>query len=164
MKINALRSMKTWPRLARLSGYQFTQKTISKMSNSITGRIAAIGESESIPTKSGSPFLKRQLVIETEDRYPQLIPFEFVQAHVDVPASHKVGELVEVFFDLQGRKWDEKYYVSARGWKIAAVGAQPAPQPPAPTVTVETGYSVAGLPVTAEANIGAAGESDSLPF
>jgi hypothetical protein len=133
------------------------------MSNSITGRIAVIGESESIPTKSGSPFLKRQLVIETEDRYPQLIAFEFVQAHVDVPASHKVGELVEVFFDLQGRQWENKYYVSARGWKIAAVGANAEPVAPAPTVTVETGYTVAGMPVTAEANIGAEDEDD-LPF
>jgi hypothetical protein len=124
------------------------------MSNSVTGRIAVIGESESIPTKSGSPFLKRQLVIETEDRYPQLIAFEFVQAHVDVPASHKVGELVEVFFDLQGRKWENKYYVSARGWKIAAVGA--APQPPAPTVTAQDEQGE-------QANIGAEDEDD-LPF
>jgi len=125
------------------------------MSNSITGRIAVIGESESIPTKSGSPFLKRQLVIETEDRYPQLIPFEFVQAHVDVPVSHQIGEFVEVFFDLQGREWKGKYYLSARGWRIAALGAN-AEQPPAPTVTAQ---DEPGEP----ANIGA-GEEDDLPF
>jgi hypothetical protein len=131
------------------------------MSNSITGRIAVIGESESIPTKSGSPFLKRQLVIETEDRYPQLIAFEFVQAHVDVPASHKVGELVEVFFDLQGRQWENKYYVSARGWKIAAVGANAEPAAPQPPAQPEQGFRDEYAPV--QANIGAEDEG-KLPF
>jgi hypothetical protein len=131
------------------------------MSNSITGRIAVIGESESIPTKSGSPFLKRQLVIETEDRYPQLIAFEFVQAHVDVPVSHKVGELVEVFFDLQGRQWENKYYVSARGWKIAAVGAPAEPAAPQPPAQPEQGFRDEYAPV--QANIGAEDEG-KLPF
>lgn len=99
------------------------------MSNQQQGRILTVGELESIPTKSGSAFLKRKLVLETESQYPEEIAFEFVQAHVDIPLTFQAGETVIIYFNLTGRKWQDKHFVGARGWKIDRVGGkQPAPQ------------------------------------
>ena len=99
------------------------------MSNQQQGRILEIGELERIPTQSGKEFLKRKLVLQTESQYPEEIAFEFVQAHVDIPLTFQAGETVIVYFDLTGRKWQDKHFVGARGWKIERVGGeQPQPQ------------------------------------
>jgi len=130
------------------------------MSNQQQGRIIEIGELESIPTKSGSAFLKRKLVIKTESQFPEEIAFEFVQAHVDIPLTFQAGETVIVYFNLTGRKWQDKHFVGARGWKIERIGGEQ-PEQPAPLPEYNVSISVPVVDDSAQALFG---NPDDLPF
>ena len=139
-------------------GFFKIKKHNSEMSNQQQGRILEIGELERIPTQSGKEFLKRKLVLQTESQYPEEIAFEFVQAHVDIPLTFQAGETVIVYFDLTGRKWQDKHFVGARGWKIERVGGEQ-PQPQA----AQSAPQAAPAPAKDDAD-DIFGNNDQLPF
>ena len=81
----------------------------------ITGRVQVIGETEEIGVTA---FKKRLLVIETEEKFPQLLPIEFVKDNTSKLDSLKIGDSVIVSINLRGNKYKDKYYPSIQGWKI----------------------------------------------
>jgi len=104
----------------------------------ITGQIIAIEETKSI----SETFKKREFVIEyCEREYPEYIKFEFTQDRCELLNNHKVGDNVEVAFNLKGRKWvnpegETLYFNTLQAWRIQPP-AQMSPQqyqqaPPAP--------------------------------
>ena len=85
----------------------------------VTGRIKLIGSVEQISDK----FKKRDLVVTTEEQYPQHISMQFVNDKCDVLNSYKVGDKVTVNINLRGREWvspqgETKYFNTIPGWKI----------------------------------------------
>lgn len=76
-------------------------------------------------------FKKRAFVLEmTEvkgaDTYTELVQFEFIQDNVDKLDGVKVGESVNVGFNLKGRKWtspqgEEKFFNTLQAWMIRHV-------------------------------------------
>ena len=70
---------------------------------------------------------------ETEGQYPKTIGFEvFGQEKVDKFLQYnKVGDEVEVSFNLESREYNGKVYTTARAWKIwntqTTASAAPAP-------------------------------------
>ena len=86
-------------------------------------------------------FKKRELVVTTEEQYPQHILIEFAQDKTDLLNNYNVGEQVKVSINLRGREWtnpqgETKYFNSIQGWRIEgapqAAGAPPMPpMPPA---------------------------------
>lgn len=69
-------------------------------------------------------FKKRELVVTTEEQYPQHILIEFSQDKCDILNSYKVGESVSVGINLRGREWvnpqgETKYFNQIQGWKIS---------------------------------------------
>ena len=97
----------------------------------ITGKIKVVG-----PQQQVSPtFVKRELVIATDENYPQSILIEFVQDKVDLLDKYKVGDNVTVSVNLRGREWtspqgEVKYFNSIHGWRVQSNAMQPQ-QPPA---------------------------------
>lgn len=79
----------------------------------------------------GSGFTKREFVITTADsKYPQDIKFEIVQDKCAQLDQYKVGQAVNVSFDIRGNEYQGKYYVNLNCWKIqagAGGGTQSAP-------------------------------------
>lgn len=80
-------------------------------------------------------FRKRELVVTTEEQYPQHILIEFHQDKCDVLNSYQVGQQVTVDLNLRGRSWtnpqgEEKYFNTIQGWRINAVGQPMQPQAP----------------------------------
>lgn len=81
---------------------------------------------EIFPTKQVSgTFQKREFVIEYVEnpKYPQYIKFELVQDNCGMVDSFKVGEDVDVSFDLTGRPWtnpkgEKTYFTTLRAWKL----------------------------------------------
>lgn len=68
---------------------------------------------------------KRNLIIEyTENpQYPEYLQFEAIQDRVKLMDELRVGDDVEVFFNLKGRPWTDKtgkksYFNSMQLWKI----------------------------------------------
>ncbi|WP_185872796.1 DUF3127 domain-containing protein [Blattabacterium cuenoti] len=85
----------------------------------IIGRIKKLFEIQ----KFGSGFRKREIVITTEEPYPQNILIEFIQDKVDLLESIKLKDKIKVFINIRGREWKNpegiiKYFNSIQGWKI----------------------------------------------
>ncbi|WP_298238639.1 DUF3127 domain-containing protein [uncultured Algibacter sp.] len=92
----------------------------------VQGRIKVIGETQ---TFGANGFRKRELVVTTEEQYPQHIMVEFVQDKTDLLNSYQVGQQVKVNINLRGREWvnpqgETKYFNSIQGWRIEALQAE----------------------------------------
>ncbi len=105
----------------------------------IQGKVKLIGETQ---TFGSNGFRKREIVITTEEQYPQHIMVEFVQDKTDLLNNYQVGQSVKININLRGREWtnpqgEVKYFNSIQGWRIENLQAaeQGAGQiPPAPPV------------------------------
>ena len=86
-------------------------------------------------------FEKRDLVIITEEQYPQTIIIQFTQQRCDLLDSLQVGQFVKVYINIRGREWrspygEIKYFNTIEGWKIEVIqttnvaNQQQAPQQP----------------------------------
>lgn len=102
----------------------------------IQGRIKMIDETK---TYGSNGFRKREVVITTEEQYPQHILVEFVQDKTDLLNSFQAGQLVKISINLRGREWvnpqgETKYFNSIQGWRIenleSAAGNQEMPPVP----------------------------------
>lgn len=75
-----------------------------------------------------SGFQKREMVLMTEEQYPQPINIEFLQEKGDLLNNLKEGDKVKVSINLRGREWtspqgEVKYFNSIIGWRIDNLGA-----------------------------------------
>lgn len=73
-----------------------------------------------------SGFQKREMVILTEEQYPQPINVEFLQDKADLLNAYKEGDKVKVSINIRGREWtspqgDVKYFNSITGWRLEKV-------------------------------------------
>ena len=103
----------------------------------IQGRVKQIFPSQ---TMGQNGFEKRDLVIITEEQYPQTIIIQFTQQRCDLLDSLQVGQIVKVYINIKGREWrspygEIKYFNTIEGWKIEViqttnVANQQAPQQP----------------------------------
>lgn len=89
----------------------------------IQGKIKMIGETK---TFGNNGFRKREVVVTTEEQYPQHIMVEFVQDKCDLLNKHNVGETVKISINLRGREWtnpqgEVKYFNSIQGWRIESL-------------------------------------------
>ena len=86
----------------------------------LQGKIKLIGETQSIGSNG---FRKRELVLTTEEQYPQHIMVEFVQDKTDLLNNFQVGQSIKVGINLRGREWinpqgEAKYFNDIQGWRI----------------------------------------------
>ncbi|GEP49678.1 hypothetical protein FNO01nite_03500 [Flavobacterium noncentrifugens] len=114
----------------------------------VTGKIKVINAEQQV----SASFKKRELVVTTDEQYPQHIMIEFTQDKCELLNNYNPGEPVKVSINLRGREWvnpqgETKYFNSIQGWRIekqqaeapaqsAAMPAAPAFQP-APSFTEE---------------------------
>lgn len=101
----------------------------------VQGRIKVIGETQ---TFGNNGFRKREVVVTTEEQYPQHIMVEFVQDKTDLLNNYQVGQQVKININLRGREWvnpqgETKYFNSIQGWRIEALQNENAENlPPTP--------------------------------
>ncbi len=88
----------------------------------IKGKVKVVGEEVQVsPT-----FTRRELVVTTDEQYPQSILIEFVQGKCNNDLDQlKVGEEVTVSINLSGREWinpqgEAKYFNSIKGWRVVS--------------------------------------------
>ena len=86
----------------------------------ISGKLKLINETKEYGNKG---FRKREVVITTEEQYPQDLMIEFIQDKCDLLNSFQVGQSVKVDINLRGREWESpqgeiKYFNSIQGWRI----------------------------------------------
>mgnify|MGYP001208163283 FL=1 len=86
----------------------------------ISGKIKLINE---IKEYGSNGFRKREVVITTEEQYPQDLLVEFVQDKCEILNSFQVGQNVKIDINLRGREWESpqgeiKYFNSIQGWRV----------------------------------------------
>ena len=86
----------------------------------VSGKIKVLGD---VKTYGDNGFRKREVVITTEEQYPQHLLIEFVQDRCELLDSFNVGEIVTISINLRGREWQNpegevKYFNSIHGWRI----------------------------------------------
>ena len=77
------------------------------------------------PTTSVSDkFKKREITLKSQDEYPQYVTFQLTQDKCDLANNLKTGEVVEVSYNLRGRRWETqdgtiKYFNSIEAWTMS---------------------------------------------
>ncbi len=104
----------------------------------VQGKVKMIGETQ---TFGSNGFRKREIVVTTEEQYPQHILVEFIQDKCDLLNNFQVGQDVKISINLRGREWvnpqgETKYFNSIQGWRIESLQPEnqtgtPPPTPPA---------------------------------
>ena len=102
----------------------------------ISGKVKLINETKEYGSNG---FRKREIVLTTQEQYPQNILVEFIQDRTNLLDSFNVGDLVKIDINLRGREWTNdkgeiKYFNSIQGWRIENVEDDFESQlPPLPT-------------------------------
>jgi hypothetical protein len=124
----------------------------------ISGNIKVINAEQQV----NATFKKRELVITTEETYPQHILIEFTQDKCDLLNNFNVGEFAKVSINLRGREWtnpqgEVKYFNSIQGWRIEKAANAAETVTTAPPTASSAPATPTPVPVALE------GEDD-LPF
>ena len=100
----------------------------------VTGKIKVVNPEQQV----SASFRKREVVVTTEEQYPQHILIEFTQDKCDLLSIYNIGEAVRVSINLRGREWvnpqgETRYFNSIQGWRIERLATEaPAAQMPPP--------------------------------
>ncbi len=86
----------------------------------VKGTIKAIFAEQVISDK----FRKREFVLTTNDKYPQDVLFQLTQGNTDLIDTIRVGEEVEVKFNLRGKEYTNRegkvsYFTSLDAWQVS---------------------------------------------
>lgn len=120
----------------------------------VTGKVKVINPRQDV----SASFSKREIVVTTEEQYPQHILVEFTQDKCDLLDNYSEGENVKININLRGREWvnpqgETKYFNTIQGWRIERVGAQ------APVTKNQIPPAQTFAPATSVDN-----DPDDLPF
>jgi hypothetical protein len=86
----------------------------------IKGTIKRIG---AMTTVSDGKFSKRELILTTNDQYPQIVSVELQQKSCALADSLSVGQDIEAHINIRGREWtspqgEVKVFNTIVCWKI----------------------------------------------
>lgn len=86
----------------------------------IQGRIKLVDETKEYGSNG---FRKREMVVTTEEQYPQHVLIEFVQDKTNLLDNFQMGQMVKVSINIRGREWvnpqgETKYFNSIQGWRV----------------------------------------------
>lgn len=120
----------------------------------ISGRIKKMFETQSF----ASGFKKREIVITTQEQYPQDILIEFTQDKIDLLNPISAGDEVKISINLRGREWVNpegvaKYFNSIQGWRLEKAGDAP-----------KSINEYADLPPVSNDYLDSGNDPDDLPF
>lgn len=123
----------------------------------ITGKVKKIFD-----TQTRGSFTFREMVITTEEQYPQDIIIQFTQDKIDLLSLYKIGEELKVSINIKGREWinpegEAKYFNTITGWRIERLNPVQANQ----TATESTPQVPQG---NATVDLSVNSSEDDLPF
>ncbi|MGX7592998.1 DUF3127 domain-containing protein [Candidatus Karelsulcia muelleri] len=68
-------------------------------------------------------FKKREIILKTEEQYPQILRIEFILDKTKLLNSLKKDDKIKIFINLKGKKWTTQtgktiFFNYIQGWKI----------------------------------------------
>ena len=98
----------------------------------IKGKIIQKFDLQSGTSKAGNPWKKQNYLLETLEGIPRKIYFDFFGDRAD-QFNFNVGDVINLYFDIESREYQGRYYTDIRGWKAEKIDANaPAAAAPAP--------------------------------
>jgi len=90
----------------------------------VVGKIKVISAEQQVT----ATFKKRELVVTSDEQYPQHISINFVQDKCDLLNGYKVGDNVKVSINLRGKEYvnpqgETKYFNDIQGWRVEKLEA-----------------------------------------
>ncbi len=86
----------------------------------ITGKITQILAAQTGEGKNGS-WKKQSFVIETLEDYPKNVCFTTWNDRVELDKM-VIGEQVKVYFDVESREYNGRWYTDLKAWKSETIG------------------------------------------
>ena len=125
----------------------------------VTGRVKMIDQTKEV---GSGGFKKRDIVVTTDEQYPQHILVQFAQDKCDLLNNYQVGDQVKIDINLRGREWTNQqgetvYFNTIQGWRIGKVQAE------APAAAAQTPPMPAAETFAPATNLNEE-EPDDLPF
>ena len=65
-----------------------------------------------------SGFKKQEFVVTTDEKFPQPLKFELTKDKIELLKSLKVGDEVEVDFNIRGNEYKDRFYVNLQAWRL----------------------------------------------
>ena len=89
-------------------------------STKIVGSVHHIGKPQIVSDK----FMKRQLVIKTDEKYPQTIDIQLTNDKCELADHLKFGDFIECSVNIRGREWTgkdgvTKWFNTIEAWQIS---------------------------------------------
>ena len=89
---------------------------------SLKGEITKIAKLETGTSKAGKEWKKLGFVITTEGEYPKDVYFTVFgeEKTTNFMTYNRVGQVVEVFFNINAREFNNKWYTDLGAWKVVS--------------------------------------------
>jgi len=88
------------------------------MSMQVKGTLLQILKIESGVSKAGKEWKKQDFVIETNEQFPKKVCFTMFGDKISLIDGISEGSEIEVFFSLESRDFNGKWYHNINAWKI----------------------------------------------
>ncbi len=125
----------------------------------LQGTVKKLSETQTF----NSGFQKRELILLTQEQYPQPISVEFLQDKISLLDTVNEGDQVKIGINIRGREWtspqnEVKYFNSIVGWRIEKLASDNFNEPTQAAPLAE------GSPTPAQNANPFEEEDDDLPF
>jgi hypothetical protein len=93
------------------------------MSIQVKGTLIQILKSETGVSKAGKEWKKQEFVIETNEQFPKKVCFTLFGDKISLIDGINEGKEVEVFFSVESRDFNGKWFHNINAWKIELAGS-----------------------------------------
>ena len=125
----------------------------------LAGRVIAVLEPKGGTSRNGNEWKVQEYVIETHDQYPRRMCFDVFGDDKIKQFNIQVGEELNVFFDIDAREWQGRWFNSIRAWKVERVNADAQQMPP-----MDAPFPPLNAAPAAPVDFSSSDEKDDLPF
>lgn len=95
------------------------------MAFELSGKIIAALDRKSGISKIGTSWSVQQYVIETHEQYPKKMCFDVFGEDKISQFNIQIGDELKLFFDVDAREYNGRWYNSFKAWKIEKVNESP---------------------------------------
>src|ERR1700712_832575 len=99
----------------------------------ISGKILQLLPAQTGAGKNGQ-WKKQEFILETGDTYPKKVCIAVWGDKIDL-ASFKLGDSIDVSFDVESREYNGKWYTDVKAWKVVTASKQKEGGRPAATTS-----------------------------
>ena len=105
----------------------------------ISGKILQLLPAQTGSGKNGQ-WKKQEFILETGDTYPKKVCIAVWGDKIDL-ASFKMGDAIDVSFDVESREYNGKWYTDVKAWKVVSASKQKEGGRPAATASATSSSS-----------------------